>query len=205
MPLLSWGLRSIGTFADDPGRLAYLIAAVVLTLVIAAAIPPPSSSRGVESKVLHRQRAAVIMLQVFGLALVVVGPWADRHEVLVLPDSGARMLGVALFAVGQVLMAWAQATLGDRFSIEVTIQKDHTLITKGLYRVVRHPRYLGTLIFTVGLALVFRSGLGLILVVAQALVLLWRIHDEEKLLRHEFATEWDTYARASWRLLPFVY
>jgi protein-S-isoprenylcysteine O-methyltransferase Ste14 len=61
------------------------------------------------------------------------------------------------------------------------------------------------LTFTLGFALVFLSGLGLALVVAEALVLLWRIHDEEELLRHEFAAEWDAYARASWRLLPFVY
>jgi len=99
------------------------------------------------------------------------------------------MVGVILFALGHILMAWAQATLGDRFSIEVTIQQNHALVTKGLYRLVRHPRYLGMLMFTLGLVLVFRSGLGLVLVVAETLVLLWRIHDEEELLRQEFAAE----------------
>ena len=143
LPLLSWGPGSVGTFLDDPGRLAYLIVAALLTLVVAAAVPPSSRSRGVEEKVVHRQRAAVIMLQVLGLALIVVGPWADRHEVFVLPTPGTRMVGVILFALGHILMAWAQATLGDRFSIEVTIQQNHALVTKGLYRLVRHPRYLG--------------------------------------------------------------
>jgi protein-S-isoprenylcysteine O-methyltransferase Ste14 len=205
LPLLSWGPGSARTFVDDPGRLAYLIVATLLTLVVAAAVPPPSRSRGVEDKVVHRQRVAVFLLQVLGLAIVVVSPWADRHEVLVLSSPGTRVFGVVLFALGHILMAWAQATLGDRFSIEVTIQKNHALVTKGLYHVVRHPRYLGMLMFTVGFTLVFRSELGLVLVLAETLVLLWRIHDEEELLRHEFAAEWDAYARASWRLLPFVY
>ena len=145
LPLLSWGVGSVRTFLDEPGRLSYVIVATLLTLAVAAAVRPPSRSRGVEDKVVHRQRAAVVLLQVLGLALVVVGPWADRREVLVLAAPWTRVLGVVLFATGHVLMAWAQATLGDRFSIEVTIQKNHALVTKGLYRIVRHPRYLGML------------------------------------------------------------
>ncbi len=38
-----------------------------------------------------------------------------------------------------------------------------------------------------------------------ALVLLWRIHDEEAFMQQAFGAEWETYARASWRLVPFVY
>ncbi len=37
------------------------------------------------------------------------------------------------------------------------------------------------------------------------LVLLWRIRDEEALLRREFGPAWDAYAERSWRLIPFVF
>jgi protein-S-isoprenylcysteine O-methyltransferase Ste14 len=42
------------------------------------------------------------------------------------------------------------------------------------------------------------------LLAALALVLFWRIHDEEALMGQEFGTEWEGYARRSWRLVPFI-
>ncbi len=78
-------------------------------------------------------------------------------------------------------------------------------MTEGVYRYLRHPRYLGIVVFTLGFALVFRSGVGLALVPAETFVLLWRIGDEEALLRSEFGPAWDAYAERSWRLVPFVF
>jgi protein-S-isoprenylcysteine O-methyltransferase Ste14 len=78
-------------------------------------------------------------------------------------------------------------------------------VTDGPYRYLRHPRYFGIIVFAKGIALVFRSEVGLILVVALFLVLLWRIRDEETLMREEFGPEWEAYAQKSWGLIPFVY
>jgi protein-S-isoprenylcysteine O-methyltransferase Ste14 len=38
-----------------------------------------------------------------------------------------------------------------------------------------------------------------------ALVLLWRIYDEEALMHGEFGPDWEAYCMRSWRLLSFVY
>jgi protein-S-isoprenylcysteine O-methyltransferase Ste14 len=95
--------------------------------------------------------------------------------------------------------------LGRQFSVQVTLQKDHRLVTGGPYQVLRHPRYLGIILFNVGIALIFHSWLALLLVAALALVLLWRIHDEEAFMQQAFGTQWEAYARQSWRLVPFIY
>ncbi|MCL4876976.1 MAG: hypothetical protein KJ064_09970 [Anaerolineae bacterium] len=79
------------------------------------------------------------------------------------------------------------------------------LVTDGPYRFLRHPRYLGIIMFNLGIALVYRSWMAMILVAALTLVLLWRIHDEESLMHQEFGADWDVYARKSWHLIPFVY
>jgi protein-S-isoprenylcysteine O-methyltransferase Ste14 len=99
----------------------------------------------------------------------------------------------------------AEATLGKQFSVQVTIQEGHRLITDGLYRTLRHPRYLGIVTYNLGVSLVFHSWLGLVLAGALALVLLWRIGDEEALMHKAFGAEWEAYARRSWRVIPFVY
>jgi protein-S-isoprenylcysteine O-methyltransferase Ste14 len=70
---------------------------------------------------------------------------------------------------------------------------------------VRHPRYLGIILFPAGIGLVFRSWIAIAHAVLSALVLTWRIRDEESLLSAEFGREWESCAERSRRLVPFVY
>jgi protein-S-isoprenylcysteine O-methyltransferase Ste14 len=99
----------------------------------------------------------------------------------------------------------AMAQLGPLFSTFVTIQKEHRLVTSGLYRFVRHPIYTGSLLAVVGIFLVFRSRLVWGALPLYGLGTLWRIHDEERLLLAAFGEEFRRYRARTWRLLPFVY
>jgi protein-S-isoprenylcysteine O-methyltransferase len=47
--------------------------------------------------------------------------------------------GVVLFAAGLLLRWWAIITLGRFFTVDVTIEKDHELVERGPFRIVRHP------------------------------------------------------------------
>ncbi|MCM3755760.1 hypothetical protein M3665_27965, partial [Bacillus licheniformis] len=55
--------------------------------------------------------------------------------------------------------------LGKRFSGLVAIQPGHTLVTGGIYSRIRNPSYLGLVVNSLGWALVFRSSVGVLLVV----------------------------------------
>ena len=66
-------------------------------------------------------------------------------------------LAVVLFVAGLILRWWAIITLGRFFTVDVTIEKDHELIQRGPFRVVRHPSYTGVLLAFVGVALSFRN------------------------------------------------
>jgi protein-S-isoprenylcysteine O-methyltransferase len=61
--------------------------------------------------------------------------------------------GVVLFAAGLILRWWAIITLGRFFTVDVTIQKDHELVERGPFRIVRHPSYTGVLLAFVGLGM----------------------------------------------------
>ena len=91
------------------------------------------------------------------------------------------------------------------YSPEVTIQQNHQLITHGPYRHIRHPRYLGVLLLTLGLPLTFRSWVGVLMCPAVVAVILLRIRDEETLMQREFGQEWEAYCERSWLLIPWVY
>ena len=206
LPLLGWGVMDISGFIRNPVRLAYIGVAVLLQVLIVIRMPEIGRKPDKGKKTVQCQRMAVLMLQVISLAIVIGAPYSDRSGVATFGAGNAiRYLGLALFALGLAAMNWAEAKLGKQFSIQATIQEGHTLVTEGLYRYVRHPRYLGIVVNNVGPSLVFRSWLALVLVAVLTGVLLWRIHDEEALMRQEFGAEWQSYSSRSWRLVPFVY
>ncbi|MGA7880511.1 MAG: isoprenylcysteine carboxylmethyltransferase family protein, partial [Terrimicrobiaceae bacterium] len=103
------------------------------------------------------------------------------------------------------LRLWPVFVLGNRFSGLVAIQPGHTLVTSGVYGVIRHPSYLGLLVNSRGWALAFRSGVGILLTALTIPPLLARVGAEEKLLRTHFGDEYDAYRARTWRLIPGLY
>ncbi len=206
LPLIGWGLADVQGFISRPARLGYVALVILLEVFVLIKFPGAGSQRGEGTHTIRRQRWTVLLMQILSLAIVIAAAYSDRHDVTVFGESGPiRYLGLVLFALGFVAMNWAAASLGKQFSVQVTLQEDHHLVTDGLYRYLRHPRYLGIILFNVGIALVFHSWLALLLVGALTLVLLWRIHDEDAFMHQAFGTEWEAYAHTSRRLIPFVY
>jgi protein-S-isoprenylcysteine O-methyltransferase Ste14 len=128
--------------------------------------------------------------------------WADRKEFWIVDGDAIRWFGVVLFAAGGALRIWPVFVLGDRFSGLVAIQPGHTLVTSGLYSVIRHPSYLGLLVSTLGWGLAFRSGVGILITALMIPPLLARISAEERLLRSQFGDEYDAYRARTSRLIP---
>ena len=110
-----------------------------------------------------------------------------------------------MYAGGGALRLWPVFILGRRFSGLVAIQPGHTLVTDGLYSRIRNPSYLGLLILSLGWALAFRSGAGVLLAALNIPPLIARMNSEERLLHAQFGQEYEAYRARTWRLLPGVY
>jgi protein-S-isoprenylcysteine O-methyltransferase Ste14 len=202
LPLIGWGLSELHSYFIDPARMCYIIITILIQIIILIWLPHVGAT---EKKITPRQRLSLVPLQVIPLALVIAAPYSDHHNIAVIKSEFIRYAGLALFSFGFIFMHWAQAVLGKQFSIHVKLQDDHKLVSEGLYRHVRHPRYLGIILFTTGIAFVFRSWMALILVAILVMVLLWRIHEEELLMSQEFGKDWTEYCRKSWRMIPYVF
>jgi protein-S-isoprenylcysteine O-methyltransferase Ste14 len=131
--------------------------------------------------------------------------YTDRIDFWTLGGDGVRWFGIVLFIAGGVLRMWPVFTLGRRFSGLVAIQKGHTLVTTGIYGVVRNPSYLGLLINAIGWALVFRSVAGVLLALLYIPPLVARMRSEEALLHAHFGAEYDAYRARTMRLIPGLY
>jgi protein-S-isoprenylcysteine O-methyltransferase Ste14 len=156
----------------------------------------------------HEDRTNRWVLAAFTLIGVLDGilpAWADRNDFWIIGGDTVRWLGVALFAIGGVLRLWPVYVLGNRFSGLVAIQRDHTLVTDGIYRRIRNPSYLGVLVMTLGWGLAFRSGVGVVLAGLFIPPLVARMDSEEDLLAAHFGAEYDGYRAHTARLIPWVY
>ena len=210
VPLLGWGIDDLGGFFFARQRLGYAAVIAIFSLAVGyQGVAGPEgirSGRGEGGKLVRRQslvRVVVILLMYSAFLFL---PSADRHSLWVMAENPVLQLaGLLPLGLGCALIFWSGVALGRMYSAEVTIQTQHQLITTGLYRYIRHPRYLGIIVYATGLSLVFRSWIGLAAIIPLLTILLFRIKDEEALMSKEFGQAWDTYCKRSWRLLPLVY
>ena len=114
--------------------------------------------------------------------------------------------GVLLFVAGLLLRWWAIIVLGRFFTVDVTIEKDHELVERGPFRVLRHPSYAGVLLAFVGLALSLQNWAALLAILLPILLaFIHRMNVEEKALSRALGSSYTDYIRRTKRLVPFVY
>jgi protein-S-isoprenylcysteine O-methyltransferase Ste14 len=195
------GLGGFVAFFSHPA----LIALTVVLFLLSAVAPFSAGNLSPGEREDRGNRWVLAAFGVISLLLGYVPAYDDRIELWTIDGDAVRWLGVVLFAAGGALRMWPVFVLGHRFSGLVAIQRGHTLVTHGVYRVIRHPSYLGFLVASLGWALAFRSGLGVLLAALLIPPLFARINAEERLLRSHFGDEYDVYCRRTSRLLPGIY
>jgi protein-S-isoprenylcysteine O-methyltransferase Ste14 len=195
------GAGGASRFFSHPPLIA--LTAVTIVLGVASLFTEGHIGSGVRED--RSNRWVVAALGALGFADAYLPAYTDQHDILTFGGEGVRWFGVALFAVGGVLRIAPVFVLGRRFSGLVAIQPGHRLVTGGIYRVIRHPSYLGLFINALGWGLAFRAGVGVFIAVLMLIVVIARIKAEERLLRETFGAEYDAYRACTWRLIPYLY
>ena len=145
---------------------------------------------------------AVILLSV-GMAIALMWvPAARLHISATLHQT----LTLALLVAGLAIRWWSILTLGQLFTVDVAIHRDHTLVETGLYKYIRHPSYAGLLMAFLGLGVAYANWLSILaLVVPITLAIVNRIAKEEVALRGALGEPYAAYCARTKRLLPFLY
>jgi protein-S-isoprenylcysteine O-methyltransferase Ste14 len=186
LAVIGWG--GISAFFSNPARTALVVVALILS--VAALFVGGNLSSGIRED--RGNRWVLGAFAVLGILQAWLPAYTDRIDFWTIGGDTVRWIGVVLAAAGGALRLWPVYVLGNRFSGLVAIQEGHTLVTTGIYRVIRNPSYLGLLINGFGWSLGFRS------VVA-------RMNSEERLLQSEFGAEYDAYRARTARLVPGLY
>ena len=147
---------------------------------------------------------AVIML--FNLSLMVIIGLDKRFTWS--PDFPLtlQIIGLFLIASGQLLFSWAMAS-NPFFSTLVRIQKDREQIVaqQGPYHFVRHPGYVGYIIFTLAAPLALSSLWGFIPAGIISALLVLRTYFEDKMLLDELEGYDQFSNQTKYRLIPGIW
>jgi protein-S-isoprenylcysteine O-methyltransferase Ste14 len=116
------------------------------------------------------------------------------------------LLGIILTVLGQLLFLIAQKQ-NKFFSSTVRIQTDrgHTVCESGLYKVVRHPAYLGSIIQSLGFPLFFGSLWSIIPICLSIILLITRTNLEDKTLKNELQGYLEYSNKTRYKIIPYVW
>jgi protein-S-isoprenylcysteine O-methyltransferase Ste14 len=117
-----------------------------------------------------------------------------------------HVAGAAITALGYGIVVWAMAS-NAFFSATVRIQSDrgHAVASGRAYRVVRHPGYVGAILFTVAMAVMLGSWWALIPAVAAAILYVVRTALEDRTLLAELPGYQEYAQQTRYRLIPGIW
>lgn len=145
--------------------------------------------------------ATMILFGCFALIIAVLN--TSTFPAVFLSRS-VQWRGVALQSAGLALAAWSIAAMKQ--CAAASSRSAERLFAPGPYRHIRHPAYLGSLIFWSGAITASGNAIALAsIVVAMFAAYAIRIAHEEQLLKRTVGSAYEAYCRRSWRLIPFLY
>jgi protein-S-isoprenylcysteine O-methyltransferase Ste14 len=113
---------------------------------------------------------------------------------------------IKLKIVGLIVRVTSILQLKQQFTYTVTKIENHELIKTGLYKIIRHPGYLGQLIIFLGIATCLSNWLSILLMIIPVLLgYLNRIIVEEKFMIEQMGQKYPDYQKRTRRLIPAIY
>lgn len=115
-----------------------------------------------------------------------------------------RYIGLAVYLVFSWIQVWSFKTLGDNYSQDIMIKKKHELVTKGPFKLIRHPQYFCQILVDIGGALAALSYIVSGFALIEIPIYIMRASVEDKLLAKYFGDEFIQYKKRSGFFLPFI-
>ncbi|QKS72255.1 isoprenylcysteine carboxylmethyltransferase family protein [Paenalkalicoccus suaedae] len=140
------------------------------------------------------------------IAVVAISLVSREFGILATEQAGIQTIGVVLVGLGIFLRYWGIMELGKQFTRDVQVRDGDKLVSKGPYRILRHPLYTGLFSIVLGFSVYTGSILGVVTALLFFTpLLLRRMQLEENMLIGAFGPEYKTWRESRYRLFPFIY
>ena len=164
-----------------------------------------SKSNG--EKVSKDRRSLLILWLVIVLSSTIGNFIAEEYSIMHIGNYEAVMYtGMAICLIGFAIRWTAVIQLGKMFTVDVAIADKHNLKQSGLYKIVRHPSYLGLILIIVGLAICINNIATLLIIVIPSFwAINHRIIVEEQALIAEFGGQYINYKKRVSKIIPGIF
>lgn len=116
------------------------------------------------------------------------------------------IIGSVVVLTGLIIRGTSIMQLRQQFTYTVSKIENHELIKTGLYKVIRHPGYLGQLIIFLGISVCLSNWLSVLLMMIPVVCgYLYRINVEEKFMAEQLGEKYPDYRKRTKRLIPGIY
>ena len=154
----------------------------------------------------NRDRFSLKLLMIGSMLTLWVGIGLAFGQRGAMHNAAVQIAGFIVMATGIAVRSTAIAQLGRFHTPNVAIREDHQLKVTGLYRLVRHPSYLGALIAYLGFSLALGNWLSVAVIMGIMPCLYgYRIHEEDAAMLAAFGDPYRAYCARTKRLVPWVY
>ena len=114
-----------------------------------------------------------------------------------------RLIGLIIYLIFSWIQIWSYRTLGESYSQEIVILKNHKLVTSGPFKFIRHPQYVAQILMDLGAGVATLSYIIIPLAIIQIPFVIMRANLEEKLLSKHIK-EFAEYKSKSGFMIPFI-
>lgn len=184
---------------------------VALNLLVTFGANIPGAKRGLKEKVtVHKEKPETylqkfpLVLSTLSLIAIILGIFQIGTLDYKPEFESPRMIGLAIYIIFSWLQVWSYKTLGDNYSQDILILKEHSLIQKGPFRFIRHPQYLAQILMDIGGGIATLSFIVIIIALIEIPFLIMRARLEEKILEKHFKEKYSAYKSKSGFMLPFL-
>jgi len=115
-----------------------------------------------------------------------------------------RYIGLAVYLVFSWVQVWSFKSLGDNYSQDIMIKKKHELVTKGPFKIIRHPQYVCQIILDLGATAATLGYVVGLLTLIEIPIYIMRASVEDKLLAKYFVEKFSDYKKKSGFMIPFI-
>jgi protein-S-isoprenylcysteine O-methyltransferase Ste14 len=184
-------------------KLVYFIELVVITAVRSAGT---AKYRRLETSEDYTTTLDIILLALNGIGMIipifyVFTTWLDFAD-FSLP-VWIRWIAVVLFAVAAVLLWETHRAMGRNWTPTLGFREDHSLVTEGIFRYIRHPMYAAHLLWALAQPLILANWIaGFSFLIPQIAQYWLRVGLEEQMMLDHFGKEYRDYMKKTGRLLP---
>jgi protein-S-isoprenylcysteine O-methyltransferase Ste14 len=108
--------------------------------------------------------------------------------------------------VGLSIRIYSMRKLNKSYTRILQTTEQQKLYTGGLYKIIRHPGYLGTILIWIYFGFAIENYIVIFIAIPMTFIsYTYRIKSEEKMLLNQFGQEYADYQKKSWRLIPYIW